>query len=98
MEPTLIGAIQFVIGLALFVFGSLRSLFAFVMISMLFGGLAAVYPSSLGGSSITPAHFALAFLLLRCVVPGSTEPGDIIAALRSNGWLPSSFFTAYWRP
>lgn len=87
MEPTLIGAIQFVIGLALFVFGSLRALFAFVMISMLFGGSAAVYLSSLGGSSITPAHFALAFLVLRCVVPGSTEPGDIIAALRSNAWL-----------
>ncbi|AXB77593.1 hypothetical protein [Novosphingobium sp. P6W] len=87
MELTIIGAVQLLLGLALFVFGSLRGLFAFVMISTLFGGSAAVNLTALGGSSITPAHFALAFLLLRCVVPGSVPPGNLVDALRGNAWL-----------
>jgi len=87
MELTIIGAVQLLLGLALFVFGSLRALFALVIGSTLLGGSAAVYLTALGGSSITPAHFALVFLVLRCLVPGSAPPGDIAAALRGNAWL-----------
>ncbi|WP_404480095.1 hypothetical protein [Novosphingobium sp. BL-52-GroH] len=93
MELTLIGAAQLLLGLGLFVFGSLRGLFAFVMVSTLLGGSAAINLTGLGGSSITPAHFALAFLVLRCVVPGNAPPVDILAALRGNAWLIA--FVAY---
>lgn len=84
MQLTLIGAFQLLLGLGLFIFGSMRALFAFVLGSTLLGGSAAVVLSSLGGSSITPAHFALAFLLLRCVSPGGASHSDLGAALRGN--------------
>jgi hypothetical protein len=87
MELTLIGAIQLVLGLALFVFASTRALFAFVMASTLFGGSAAIVLNALGGSSVTPAHFALALLLLRCAAPGGAPAGEVIAAVRGNAWL-----------
>lgn len=87
MELTLIGAVQLVLGLALFVFGSTRALFAFAMASTLFGGSAAIVLSGLGGSSVTPAHFALALLLLRCLAPGGAPQEDLVAALRGNAWL-----------
>lgn len=93
MELTLIGAIQLILGIGLFVAGSLPSLFVFVMVSTLLGGSAAVQLTALGGSSITPAHFALGFLLLRCASPGSGHAGALHAALRGNAGLV--IFVAY---
>lgn len=87
MELTIIGALQVLIGLALLIHGSTRGLFVFVMVSTLFGGSAAIYLSALGGSSITPANFALAFLLLRFVLPGASVSAGVPAALRANVWL-----------
>jgi hypothetical protein len=93
MQLTPIGAVQLLLGLALFALGSLPALFALVMVSTLFGGSAAVTLPGLGGSSVTPAHFALGFLLLRCVVPGGAPPSELLAALRGNAWLLG--FVAY---
>lgn len=91
MELTVIGAIQLIVGLALFMFGSLRTLFAFVMVATLLGGSAAIQLTALGGSSIAPAHFALGFLLLRCLLPdeaqGLAYRRDFVEALRANAWL-----------
>lgn len=87
MELTLIGAVQLLLGLALFVFASLRALLVFVIASTLLGGSAAVYLWALGGSSVTPAHFALCFLLLRCVLPGGAAASSGYAALRNNAGL-----------
>ncbi|MFD1958697.1 glycosyltransferase [Novosphingobium panipatense] len=73
MELTAVGALQLLLALALFGFGSLTPLFALVVASTLLGGSAAVFLPALGGSSVSPAHFALGLLLLRCVLPGASH-------------------------
>ncbi|MEE4451340.1 hypothetical protein [Novosphingobium resinovorum] len=93
MELTLIGAAELTLALALFAFGSMRALFALVIGSTLLGGSAAVYLGALGGSSISPAHFALGLLMLRCLIPGGIGVEGMVAALRANGWLV--VFVAY---
>lgn len=88
MELTIIGAVQVLVGLVLFLAGSFEAMFAFLLVSTLFAGSAAIVLGSLGtGSSIPPFDFALLFVVLRMMVPGS---GLFRAALRgaeANAWL-----------
>jgi hypothetical protein len=93
MELTFIGAVQVLIGLALFVAGSVEAMFAFVLASALFGGSAAILLPLLGGSSIPPVQFALLFAAMRLLVPGAGQMATIGRALRANAWLVG--FVAY---
>ena len=87
MELTFIGAAQVLIGLALFVAGSVEAMFAFVLVSAMFGGSAAMLLPLLGGSSIPPVQFALLFAAMRLLVPGSGQIAAVSRALRGNAWL-----------
>ncbi|MFT4055672.1 MAG: hypothetical protein QM681_14300, partial [Novosphingobium sp.] len=87
MELTAIGAIELLIAVALFVFGSVRALFVMVMAATLLGGSAAANLTTLGGSSISPAHLALGILLLRCLAPGGIGSASLYAAMKGNIWL-----------
>ena len=87
MELTFIGAAQVLIGLALFIGGSVEAMFAFVLVSALFGGSAAILLPLLGGSSIPPVQFALLFMGMRLLVPGSGQIAAVGRAARANGWL-----------
>ncbi|KHK92877.1 hypothetical protein [Novosphingobium malaysiense] len=84
MELTFIGAIQLAIGLAIVVAGSVRSAFAFLMISGLFDGSAAVLLPALGGTSIPPIQFAILFVYLRIVAPRGGFLGFLAEAISAN--------------
>lgn len=87
MIPTLFGLIAIVIGFALLVRGTSLDLLRFMMFSTLFSGSAAIIMPALGGSSISPAHLVLVFLVGRILLPGSGEYARIGPALRSNAFL-----------
>lgn len=87
MVLTFIGAGQMLVGLMLFVGGSVEAMFAFVLASALFGGSAAILLPLLGGSSIPPVQFALLFIAMRLLVPGGGQMATLGRALRANGWL-----------
>jgi hypothetical protein len=87
MELTFIGAAQVLIGLALFVAGSVEAMFVFVLASALLGGSASILLPLLGGSSIPPVQFALLFMGMRLLVPGGGQMPKVGSALRANGWL-----------
>lgn len=87
MQLTFIGAIQVLVGLSLFLAGSIESMFALLLVSTLFGGSAAIVLPMLGGSSIPPAQFALVFMALRLLVPGSGNGTAVGHAARANIWL-----------
>ncbi|MBX9663152.1 hypothetical protein [Novosphingobium sp.] len=87
MELTFIGAVQVLVGLALFVAGSVEAMFAFALVSALFGGSAAILLPVLGNSSIPPVQFALLFVAMRLLVPGAGQMAAVGRALRANGWL-----------
>lgn len=87
MELTFIGATQVVFGLALFLAGSIEAMFAFLLASALFGGSAALILPVLGGSSVPPVQFALAFMALRLLVPGAGNAAAVGQAARANIWL-----------
>jgi len=94
MQLTIIGAIQVLFGLALFLAGSVEAMFAFLLATTLFSGSAAIVLGSLGsGSSIPPLHFALLFMILRLLVPGSGQLRATGRALGANAWL--LLFVAY---
>lgn len=87
MEVTFIGVVQLVVGTLIFLTGSLRHAFAFLLASGLFGGGAAVVLPALGGSSIQPIHFACLFVYLRILAPRGGFLGMIPSAIRINRWL-----------
>jgi hypothetical protein len=62
-------------------------MFALLLVSTLFGGSAAIVLPMLGGSSIPPAQFALVFMALRLLVPGSGNGTAVGHAARANIWL-----------
>lgn len=93
MELTVIGAVELLLAATLFAFGSVRSLYALVMAATLLGGSAAINLTALGGSSVSPAHFGLGFLLLRCLAPGGVGSARLASAVRGNLWLV--IFVAY---
>lgn len=91
MIPSWIGVLVFVLGCLLYRRG-IFALFGLVLGCSLFGGSAAFYLPSLGGSSISPYILALAFLLVRVI----RQPGAhayVRSAVRSN--LLLVIFCAY---
>jgi len=94
MQLTIIGAIQVLVGLVLFLAGSVEAMFAFLLVSTLFAGSAAIVLGSLGtGSSIPPLDFALLFMIMRLLVPGSGQLRATVRAVEANAWL--GVFVAY---
>lgn len=87
MELTFIGAAQVLIGLGLFIAGSVEAMFAFALVSAMFGGSAAMLLPVLGNSSIPPVQFALLFVAMRLLVPGGGQMAAVGRALRANAWL-----------
>ena len=94
MQLTIIGAIQVLLGLALFMAGTVEAMFTFLLVTTLFSGSAAIVLGSLGsGSSIPPLEFALLFMSMRLLVPGSGQLRATGRALEANAWL--LVFVAY---
>ena len=87
MTVTFIGLIMAAIGLLLLIRGSLAAMLAFLMLAGMMGGSAAIILSAIGGSSIPPGQFALAFIWLRMVIPGSRFLDSLGPAFRENFWL-----------
>ncbi|WP_230279919.1 glycoside hydrolase [Croceicoccus sp. Ery15] len=87
MTVTFIGLIMAAIGLLLLIRGSLAGMLAFLMLSGMMGGSAAIILTAVGGSSIPPAQFALAFIWLRMVIPGSRFLDSLGPAFKENLWL-----------
>ena len=85
MQLTIIGAIQVLFGLVLLLAGSVEAMFAFLLVTTLFSGSAAIVLAS--GSSIPPIDFALLFMAMRLVVPGSGQMRATVHAVEANGWL-----------
>ena len=94
MQLTIIGAIQVLVGLVLFLAGSVEAMFAFLLVTTLFAGSAAIVLGGLGsGSSIPPLDFALLFMIMRLLVPGSGHLRATVRAVEANAWL--GVFVAY---
>lgn len=93
MELTFIGYALLILGTVVVVAGSLRHALLLLLASTLFGGSAAILLPALGGSSIPPAQLALAFVLLRILVPGSAAIGELPDAFKANRWL--ALFSVY---
>jgi len=93
MELTFIGAGQVLIGLSLFMAGTVEAMFGFMLISAMFGGSAAIALPALGGSSIPPVQFALVFMAMRLLVPGGGQMAALGRASGANLWLIA--FVAY---
>ncbi|MDO6416165.1 hypothetical protein Q4F19_17395 [Sphingomonas sp. BIUV-7] len=62
-------------------------MYAFTLISSLMGGSAAFQLPALGGSSIPPVQFALGFLVLRLLLPGSGAGELVKEGICANGLL-----------
>jgi hypothetical protein len=93
MIPTAIGIVIALVGMILLIRTDLATMFGFVIFWSLFGGAAAITLPALGGSSILPVHFALLFLLLRCLLPGSGQGPFLRDAVRAN--LSLAIFAIY---
>ena len=93
MELTFIGYAQIVLGILVVIAGNMRHALMFLMVSALFNGSAAILLPSLGGSSIPPIQFALAFVFLRILMPGSAAIGDLPEAFKANRWF--ALFSLY---
>ncbi|SNS93990.1 hypothetical protein SAMN06295912_12524 [Sphingomonas laterariae] len=93
MSLTIIGIIQLAIGVLLLLFGQLRSMFLFLLLSGLFGGSASLLLPALGGSSMPPVQFALMFVYARLLLPGGGQLSKISDAFRANVVL--ALFTLY---
>ncbi|RDV07238.1 glycoside hydrolase [Sphingorhabdus pulchriflava] len=87
MELTFIGYAQIVLGMLVVIAGNMRHALMLLMASALFNGSAAILLPALGGSSIPPIQFALAFVFLRILMPGSAAIGDLPEALKANRML-----------
>lgn len=87
MELTFIGYGQLVIGCLIVLAGSLRGAFLFLLLSGMFEGSAAIILTSLGGSTIPPIQFALAFVVVRILIPRGGFLGSVREAFHANRWL-----------
>lgn len=93
MSLTPFGLVIAVIGLILMLRSGVAPMLWMTMICALFGGSAAILLPALGGASIPPVQFALAFLVARCILPGSGQHAALSDGLRANVLL--GIFTAY---
>ena len=88
MQLTIIGAIELLFGLILLLAGSVETMFALMLMMTLFSGSAAIVLIPLGsGSSIPPLHFALLFMSMRLLLPGSGQMRATVRAVEANIWL-----------
>jgi len=87
LELTFIGIIQLVIGGLIVLAGSVRGAFAFLMISGLFDGSAAILLPALGGASIPPVQFAILIVYLRIMAPRGGFRAMLPQALYANRWM-----------
>lgn len=83
MHITLVGLFVFLFGSVLLFTSTIEAMFAFAVLCTLMGGAAAFVVSALGNSSIPPAQLALAFFILRVVMP-SAEHKPFAPAFRAN--------------
>ena len=93
MQPTFIGIAQLLIGVVLLVWGSIPATLAFVIVSGLMGGSAALLLPALGGSSIPPINLAMVFLVLRLLRDGAAQGPRLLMALRDLA--PLAVFVGY---
>ncbi|WBH17095.1 hypothetical protein [Sphingomonas radiodurans] len=93
MQPTFIGIAQLLIGTLLLAFGSIPGTLAFVILSGLMGGSAALLLPALGGSSIPPVNLALVFLVLRLLREADAQRPLLATALRDLA--PLAVFVSY---
>lgn len=87
MELTFIGYAQLLIGVFVVFAGNLRHALMLLLASSLFNGSAALLLPALGDSSIPPVQLALAFVVLRILMPGSAAISDLPDAIKANRWL-----------
>lgn len=93
MEVTPFGLVIGVVGLVLLLRAKVTAMLWMTMICALFGGSAAILMPALGGASVPPAQFALVFLIIRILLPGSGLYAAAGDGLRANVLLAA--FTAY---
>jgi hypothetical protein len=93
MIPTLFGIIIGAIGLILLTRADVPRVFGFVVLCSMMGGASAIDLPALGGSSIPPVQFALGFLALRCLLPGSGQGPIVREAFSAN--IALIIFAAY---
>lgn len=87
MSPTIFGFAVLAIGALLLVYGSTTAVLVFVLATSLMGGSAALYLTGLGNSSIPPANLAMAFLFLRCFLPGRGQAAPLQQAFGAAQFL-----------
>jgi hypothetical protein len=87
MIPTWIGFVIMAAGVYLLFRGGVLATFAFVVFCGLFGGSSAINLPALGGSSVPPITFALGFLILRLLLPGSGYGALVTEAIKANRFL-----------
>jgi hypothetical protein len=93
MIPTPFGVAVGILGILLLLFASIPTMFSFVLLCSLMGGTAALSLPALGGSTIPPAQFALAFFMLRYILPGSAQGHLVREGIRAN--LPLLLYALY---
>lgn len=84
MTLTWIGLVLLPIGLWLLFRAGVAQMLGLILVTSLMGGAAAVNLPALGGSSIPPTYFALAFLAARICLPGSGASAQIMPAIKDN--------------
>lgn len=87
MELTFIGLALLVVGTLIVLAGGVRSAVAFLVLCAMFDGSAAIALPALGGSTIPPVQFALAFVLLRIFAPRGGYFSFLPAAINENKWI-----------
>ena len=86
MELTYIGVVAAIVGLML-MRASATAMLAFLVFCSVMGAAAAINLPALGGPSIPPAHFALAFIFLRLMMSPLDKTSAVIWSVKTNGFL-----------
>jgi hypothetical protein len=92
MTPTIFGYLIAAAGIFMMP-ASITMMLGLVLVASLLGGASAVTLPSLGGSSITPANFALVFLVIRILLSPAGRFPIVAKALVQNPFL--AFFCIY---
>ncbi len=93
MIPTLFGVVTMALGIFMLLRSSQIAMLQMTLLLSLMGGSAAIILPSLGGSTIQPAILALAFLILKCVLPRPQQNFQLVAAISDLKFL--LLFAAY---
>lgn len=87
MIPTVFGVLIIGIGTILLISASATAMLAFVMVTTLMGGSAALALPALGGSTVPPANLALLFLALRVILPSPGHSERLVRGMADNAFL-----------